>query len=59
MIELRWVERFANDPLHIGRKERVLQYRQKFPEVAMMTNAVYYPEPWSDWTDVPTVEEPT
>ena len=60
MIELRWLERTETDPDFgplVGRNVRVLQYRQKFPEVAMMTNTVVYPEPWSDWTDVPVEQE--
>lgn len=62
MIELRWANRWIEGKVNgepIAFKERVLQYRtwQVRIDASGAITPLPLPIEWSDWTDVPTVEE--
>lgn len=57
MVEMRWVWKTESDPLssQYDKEIKVLQYRYKIPSVVggCLTDISV----WSEWIDVPTVEE--
>lgn len=51
MYELRWVRRTDKGPNLLTKMYQVLQYRIK------RADPVYGVDIWTDWKDVPTVDE--